>query len=196
MGLAARKETEKYTYADYLKWDDGKRWELINGEAYDMSPAPRPVHQEILGELFLQLRTKLKGKSCKVYMAPYDVRLPFKDKREDDILDVVQPDLTVICDPKKRDDKGCLGAPDFIIEILSPGNHRHDRVKKYNLYEMAGVKEYWMVSPEERLVEVLRLGADGAYGRMTVYTETDVVPIGVLKEMEIDLNTVFLEIES
>lgn len=193
MGLAARKETQRFTYGDYLEWDDGERWELINGEAYNMSPAPQRIHQKILGELHLQLGTQLKGKTCEVYISPFDVRLPLGDEKEADIINVVQPDISVICDPKKLDKKGCIGAPDFIIEILSPANPRRDRMEKFNLYEMAGVKEYWLVTPEARMVEVFLLGPDGTYGRPQIYTEADTVKISVLKDINIDLGAVLIE---
>ena len=193
MGLAARKETQTFTYGDYLKWDDGERWELIDGEAYNMSPAPQRLHQKILGELYLQLGTQLKGKTCEVYLPPFDVRLPLGDEKEADIINVVQPDISVICDPKKLDKKGCIGAPDFIIEILSPGNPRRDKMEKFNLYEMAGVKEYWLVSPEGQMVEVFLLGPDGTYGRPQMYTETDTVAISVLKDIHIDLGVVLID---
>ncbi|MCP4216524.1 MAG: Uma2 family endonuclease [bacterium] len=194
MGLAVRKETQKFTYGDYLKWDDGERWELIDGEAYNMTPAPRRIHQEISGELFVQLRNQLSGKSCKAYFAPFDVRLPMENENEDDITNVVQPDITVICDQKKLDDKGCLGTPDFVIEILSPGNPRHDRMVKFNLYEKAGVKEYWIVSPEGQMVEVFLLGPQGSYGRPQFYSQKDIININVLKDITIDLGKVFEEV--
>jgi len=195
MGFAARKITQTFTYGDYLKWDDGERWELINGEAYNMSPAPRRIHQQILGALYLQLGNKLKGKTCEVYLSPFDVRLPLGDEKEEDIVNVVQPDISVICDLKKLDEKGCLGAPDFIIEILSPGNPRRDKLEKFNLYEMVGVKEYWVVSPEGKMVEVFVLGPNNSYGRPQMYTETDTVKISVLKDIDIDLGAVFIEPE-
>lgn len=191
MGLAARKDTQKFTYSDYLKWNEGERWEIINGEAYNMSPAPQRIHQKISRKLSFQLESQLEGKACEHYYAPFDVRLPLGDEREEDITNVVQPDLSVICDPGKLDDKGCIGAPDFVIEILSPGSRRRDKLEKFNLYEMAGVKEYWMVSPEEQMVEVFLLGPDGFYGRPRMYTEKDTVEVSVLKNISIDLSKIF-----
>ncbi|MCP4154750.1 MAG: Uma2 family endonuclease [bacterium] len=191
MGLAARKDIERFTYGDYLKWDDGERWELIDGEPYNMTPAPLRVHQDILGNLHWKLREQLEGKPCKVYLAPFDVRLPLGAEKEEDITNVVQPDISVICDLEKLDAKGCIGAPDLIIEILSPGNRKRDRMEKFNLYERAGVREYWMVWPEELMVEVFLLGVDGSYGRPGMYTEKDTVEIRVLKDMRIDLSQIF-----
>lgn len=193
MGLAVRKETQKFTYGDYQKWDDGERWELIDGEAYNMSPAPQRIHQKILGNLYYHLRARLKDKSCEVYMAPFDVRLPLGDEKEEDITNVVQPDLSIICDPKKLDEKGCIGAPNFIIEILSPGSQRRDKLEKFNLYEMAEVKEYWLVWPEEKMVDVFLLGPEGKYGRPQTYTEKDSIEINTLKNMNIDLSEIFTE---
>ncbi len=191
MGLAARKDIERFTYGDYLKWDDGERWELLDGEPYNMTPAPLRVHQKILRKLSFQLEKQLEGKTCEQYFAPFDVRLPLGDEEGEDIVNVVQPDLSVICDPEKLDAKGCIGAPDLIIEILSPGSQKRDRMEKFYLYERAGVREYWMVWPEELMVEVFLLGVDGSYGRPGMYTEKDTVEIRVLKDMRIDLSQIF-----
>ena len=178
-------EDERYTYADYCALDDGKRWELIEGVPYDMSPAPMPVHQRISVELTLQFGMFLKGKPCQLYTAPFDVRLNADD--EDDT--VVQPDLAVICDRSKIDNKGCKGAPDLIVEILSPSTARHDRMVKFELYRRAGVREYWIVDPETKLVQVCLL-EDGRYFT-SVYADTAVV--SVLPGCEIQLADVFAE---
>ncbi|MDQ1352559.1 MAG: hypothetical protein QG657_2865 [Acidobacteriota bacterium] len=191
MGFALQKEAEKFTYGHYLSWDDGERWELIDGEAYNMTPAPNTGHQLISMELAVQFKTQLKEKSCQVISAPFDVRLPLGKEREEDIENVVQPDIVIVCDAKKLDKKGCLGAPDMIIEILSPFTARKDRKEKFFLYERVGVKEYWLVMPEEKLVEVFRLGPGGKYGRPEIYCETDNVQVEVLNEVVIDLNAVF-----
>jgi Uma2 family endonuclease len=191
MGLAARKRPIKFTYSDYLSWDDSQRWEIIYGEAYNMSPAPDTIHQLISMELAFQLKSQLKEKPCQVITAPFDVRLPLENQKEDDIENVVQPDILVVCDPGKLDEKGCLGAPDFIIEILSPSTYRKDRMEKFFLYESLGVKEYWLVSPGEKIVEIFLLGKDGKYGRPNLYCESDTVQINVLKGLKIDLGSVF-----
>lgn len=178
-----------YTYADYLTWDDGKRYELIDGAVYMMSPAPSPVHQRVSGNLFLQLATYLKGKTCEVYAAPFDVRL------DADGLDdtVVQPDLSVVCDPGKIDARGCKGAPDMVVEILSPGSVNHDQLVKFNKYRQAGVLEYWIVNPQARNVQVYLL-RDGEYmGRM--YGDTGLVAVDVLAGCEVDLGEVFPVVE-
>ena len=119
--------------------------------------------------------------------------MPLGAEKEEDIINVVQPDISVICDAKKLDKKGCIGAPDLIIEILSPGNPRRDKMEKFNLYETPGVKEYWIVSPEGRMVEVFVLGPNGTYGRPQVYAETDTVEISVLKGITIDLGDVLID---
>jgi Uma2 family endonuclease len=149
---------ENYTYAEYFSWDDGKRYELIDGEIVMMTPAPTDVHQEISAKLVGELYIYLKGKTCKVFAAPFDVRL--NADAEDDT--VVQPDISVICDPSKIEKRGCIGAPDMIIEILSPSSMSHDRITKKNKYLQAGVKEYWIVNPEDRNVQALVL-TDGKY---------------------------------
>ena len=175
----------RYTYADYCTWNDSERWELINGIPYAMSPARSPTHQRVSGELFGQLRDYLKGKPCEVFHAPLDVRLNADDR--DDT--VVQPDLVVICDHSKIDEKGCTGAPDMIIEVLSPSTARHDRWMKYNLYKSARVQEYWMVDPDTKIVSVNVLTAGEYVGK--AYSDTDTAPVTVLPGCTINLSDVF-----
>jgi len=174
-----------FTYQIYKQWNDGKRWEIIDGVAYAMA-APLLEHQDISGELYGQLWQFLKGKKCKVYHAPFDVRL------NADTFDniVVQPDILVICDNSKLDRGGIIGAPDFIIEILSPKNIKHDTDLKFNLYQAAGVKEYWIVDPQRFMVKVYILQG-GLYGKGTVYTDNDIIPVHTLPGCSIDLSEVF-----
>ena len=139
-----------YTYADYLRWTFDERLELIKGKIFKMSPAPGSVHQLISGAVVNELYNYLKGKPCRVFAAPFDVRLIRRTVKEQDITTVVQPDVCVICDPKKIDEKGCLGAPDIVIEILSPGNNKKELQNKYEVYEEAGVLEYWIIHPNEK----------------------------------------------
>ncbi|MFP3089950.1 Uma2 family endonuclease [Treponema sp. TIM-1] len=180
------KEQETYTYADYLSWDEGERYEIIDGEAYMMS-TPSRLHQEIRGELMGTLWQFLKDKPCEVYAAPFSVRLnPLPDKSDDT---VVEPDLVVVCDPAKLDDRGCNGAPDLVIEILSPSNTRHDRIIKFQKYQEAGVREYWMVDPEEKSLMAYVL-KNNEY-MASAYEDTAVVPVTVLPGLEIDLKTIF-----
>lgn len=142
----------RFTYGDYSSWSDDERWELIDGEAFAMSPAPSRRHQEVLGGLYVQIAQFLRGSACRIYLAPFDVRLPKADEPDDDVDTVVQPDLTLVCDPAKLDAAGCRGAPDWIVEILSPNSSRRDMVLKRDLYARHGVREYWIVDPMHRTV--------------------------------------------
>jgi len=195
MGFPALKTEETYTYADYLTWSDDERWELIGGAAYNMSAAPSTRHQEAVGELFFQIRSFLKDKGkCKAFFAPFDVRLPKAVKKHDhDITDTVQPDIAVICDPEKIDDKGCLGAPDFIIEVLSPFTASKDYIKKRALYETHGVKEYWLVHPYDNLVTVFVMGNDGRYETPVFHEGKGLIEVKALPGLSIDMDAVFGE---
>jgi len=179
-------KNSRYTYADYCKWDDGERWELIDGAPYMMSPAPSPIHQGISREIAGQLFNFLKENPCKLFTAPFDVRL--NAGKADDT--VVQPDLLVICDLSKIDDKGCVGAPDLVIEILSPATIRHDRIIKFRLYQKAGVREYWIVDPDTQSIQTCTLNEDGFYVT-AVYSDTDIVPVNVLSGCVIHLQEIF-----
>ncbi len=154
--------TKKYSYADYLLWKIKERVELFKGIIAEMSPAPNPTHQRVLRELFTVLELFFSNHKCELFFAPIDVRLLNKNKLTNDnkIYTVVQPDLIVVCDEDKIDERGCLGAPDLVAEILSPGNSNKEMNIKYELYEEAGVKEYWMIHPTERqlLIYVLENG--------------------------------------
>jgi Uma2 family endonuclease len=153
-------EKARYTFADCLTWGENERIEIINGEAIMMAP-PSRIHQEILTELTRQLANFLEGKRCKVYPAPFGVRLFEKDgNAPEDVDTLVEPDITVVCDRDKLDKHGCKGAPDLVIEILSPPSLRHDRLIKLGLYQRAGVREYWIVDPENKSVQVFCEMAD------------------------------------
>ena len=185
--MDAIRDDKRYTYADYASWDDDARYELIDGIAYMMSPAPGRRHQGIGGNIFAHLWNFLRGKPCKVYDAPFDVRLNAAD--DDDT--VVQPDIVVVCDQAKLDDKGCNGAPDLVVEILSPSTASRDRVLKFNKYLQAGVREYWIVDPDSKTV-LTHMLKDGQY--MTrAYAEADTVPVHVLDGCTISLPDVFAE---
>ena len=184
--MALPKKDEHYTYADFLEWDENVRAELYNGEIFIMSP-PLRVHQGIVTQLIFQLESFLKGKKCKVYPAPFAVRLfPNKDRSDDTVL---LPDIVVVCDSEKLDDKGCNGAPDLIIEIISPSTAKYDRVYKFRKYQNAGVKEYWIVDPETRSVQVCVL-ENNRYV-VSIYDETEKIPVYVLKKCIIDLEGLF-----
>jgi Uma2 family endonuclease len=154
---------EFYTYADYYAWPDVIRGELIDGHFHDMTPAPSQRHQRIVVKLSAQLEIFFEDKACAVFVAPFDVRLPKEGDEDGMERDVVQPDIAVICDRAKIDDRGCRGAPDWIIEVLSPRTREKDLTLKRDLYERSGVGLYWMLSPRERTVEVLRLEAGRGY---------------------------------
>jgi len=188
MALPQLKEEEQYTYADYFGWDEDVRAELHDGELVMMAP-PLRVHQGIITQLVYQIESYLKGKKCKVYPAPFAVRL-FPEKDDSDTT-VFEPDIVVICDADKLDDKGCNGAPDLVIEIISPSTARYDRIYKFRKYQQAGVKEYWIVDPETKSVQVCIL-ENGRY-IMSVYEDTEKAPVGVLEGCKIDLSGVFAE---
>lgn len=180
----------RYTLADVLSWPEEERAELIEGAPVSLAP-PSRVHQEIVSELTRQLGNYLEGKKCRVYPAPFAVRLFEKDgDRPEDVDTMVEPDLSVICDPNKLDDAGCKGAPDLVIEVLSPSTQRHDRLTKYNLYQRAGVREYWIVDPSARSVQSFVL-EDGHYTATGFGAPEDVLKVSVLEGCFIELSKVF-----
>ena len=185
MGLPLR-DQHLHTYGEYLTWPDDLRYELIDGRAYAMSPTPTRRHQEIVGELFGQIHNQLRGHQCRAYVAPFDVRLPRGNEADDDVNTVVQPDIAVFCDRSRLDERGARGAPDWIIEVLSPGTASHDQLLKRDLYERHGVAEYWLVHPGDRLVTVYRL-RDGAYGKPHVQEFAGALGPQVPDGLQVDL---------
>ncbi len=183
----------KYTYADYMKWSEDRRWELLDGRAYDMSPSPSTEHQRLFRRLFVQIANQLEGGKCEVFSAPFDVRLPRADEADEKVSTVVQPDIVVVCDPAKLDRKGCRGAPDWVVEIVSASSASHDLIRKLNIYESHGVAEYWIVQPFYRIVMVYSLNAQGMYSAPKNYDSDKRVRPNVLPEIEIDLGLVFGE---
>ena len=169
MGEALKKENI-YTYADYKDWElsEGERYELIRGTAYAMA-APDSYHQLISGELFKQIAVYLTGKPCKVIPAPYDVRLFYAGDDYDDT--VIQPDISIVCDKEKRGPEGCRGAPDMVVEILSPSNTAEEMGRKFRLYRKADVKEYWVISPKDKTLETYRF--DGSIIHFHTCAATD-----------------------
>lgn len=190
MSLPEESLNKKYSYSDYLTWPEEERWDIIDGVPY-MHATPLRIHQEVSGELFYQIRNYLKDKPCKVYAAPFSVRLPKENERDDNASTVVEPDIVVICDELKLDDKGCKGAPDLIIEIVSPSSKKLDRLIKFNKYQEAGIKEYWIVEPEDKLVSIFKLESDNRYGRTEIYSEENKVKVGIFEDLVIDLKEVF-----
>ena len=190
MELAGLDFSKEYTYADYLEWTFEERLELIKGKPFEMGSTPGRIHQKLSMKIVGELSRYLRGKSYQAYAAPFDVRLPQKSKSDQDIMTVVQPDICVICDCSKLDDNGCLGAPDIIVEILSPGNNKKELKDKYEVYEVAGVQEYWLVFPvEEAFLQYIR--EDGRFITFRPLTEADVVTTPILPGFELNLNELF-----
>jgi Uma2 family endonuclease len=182
-----------YTYADYLLWRFEERVELLRGKIRQMA-APSRKHQGINGNLHRFFANALWKNTCKVYIAPFDVRLTrFDQVKNTAIITVVQPDLCVICDPSKLDDRGCIGAPDLIVEILSPGNSRTEMKDKFELYQEAGVQEYWVVSPIENMIQVWKLNEQGYYIGLPPKVEGDIITTPIVPDLSIDLTDIFTE---
>ncbi|MEM9548781.1 MAG: Uma2 family endonuclease [Bacteroidota bacterium] len=179
-----------YTYADYMKFEFDEMVELIKGKIFKMSPAPKSYHQEIGGNLYLILGNYLKDKACKVYFAPFDVVLPIRNESKDKSTTVVQPDICVICDLSKIDDAGCFGAPDFIVEIISASTSKKDMNNKYQVYEEAGVKEYWIVFPKDEIINCYVL-QNGKYSLARAYTKGEKATLYTLPELTLDVDEVF-----
>jgi len=184
MGLPKRDE-ERHTYGEYRRWPEATRYELIDGLAYAMAPAPSRRHQEALLELARQVANALAGQPCRPFIAPFDVRLPRAGEADDAVDTVVQPDLSVVRDPGKLDERGCRGAPDWVVEVLSPATAGHDHIVKREVYERAGVREYWLVHPVDRIVTIHRLQAE-RFGVPEVRELTGRHAVGVLPQVEID----------
>jgi Uma2 family endonuclease len=175
-----------YTYADYRNWPANESWELIDGIAHAMGPAPLRLHQKVLLQLARQVADTLEGKTCEAYIAPFDVRLPKGAENDETIDTVVQPDLSVICDPAKLDDKGCRGAPDWIVEVLSPATASYDHLTKRTLYERAGVREFWLVHPVDRIATIYRQIAPQRFGPAEFVELAGQTPVGILPDIIID----------
>lgn len=186
-------EKENYTFADYLTWDENDRYEIIYGDAVMMAP-PKRIHQETLTEIFKQIANFLDDKPCKIYPAPFGVRLFEQDgDSPSDVDTVVEPDISVVCDRSKLDDYGCKGAPDMVIEILSPSTMRNDRLVKFELYRRAGVREYWIVDPNNQSVEVYLRDENNDLRPHEVYTRNDTAKVTVLDGCTVELAKVFPE---
>ena len=187
--------SKRYTYADYLTWWDDKRRELIDGFIKIMSPAASFPHADISSNIHYTLKAHIKKNrgECKVLTAPFDVRLPVNGKTlNNEIFTVVQPDICVVCDKSKLDRRGCLGAPDMIVEILSPSSLKRDMTEKFPLYERAGVREYWVVNPDAPSVNVFLLQNDGQYDAGTVYEDdTKEIPVSIFDGLHLQWNDIF-----
>lgn len=184
-----------YTYKDYMTWSYEERWELIQGYPYAMSPAPSTVHQTVSLELSTQIALYLRDKACRVFTAPFDVRLPDdKDEPDDKVDNVVQPDICVICDEHKIDDRGCRGAPDWIIEIVSPSSAAQDQIRKLALYERHGVKAYWIAHPIDRVVTIFHLEENASYGKPKFIETKGQLPVDKFHGLTIDWEIVFTKL--
>lgn len=181
---------QKYSYADLQKMDDDNRYEIIEGNLYLMS-APTVTHQMIAEDVFVQIYNFLRGKKCKAFIPPIDVALS-KYNEDKKIKNIVQPDVLVVCDPKKIEKKKIFGAPDLIVEVLST-DRRHDMLYKYNLYQKWGVREYWMIDPDEGIIMPYLLNENGFYEKMEPYDLREEVPVKVLKGCKICLKELYEE---
>ena len=184
MAFALEKD-KHYTYKDYLTWPDDVRCEIIDGVVYMMTPAPLLAHQDVAGEIFFQAKQALRGKVCRALIAPLDVRLPRHDEADEDTDIVVQPDVMVVCDPDKLDRRGVRGAPDWVVEVLSPKSASRDQIEKRRIYERNGVLEYWLVHPTDRVLTIYRL-QNGEYGKPDIFELQGTTPVGVLPGVSID----------
>ena len=180
-----------YTYADYLTWDMEEMVELIKGKIFKKAAAaPKRIHQKAAASLGNKFYNFLEGNICEVYFAPFDVRLPVKSKKDDKVNTVVQPDICIVCDPEKLDERGCIGAPDLVMEIMSPGNKQLELQYKYEVYEESGVKEYWLLDPDAVTLLIYSL-VNGNYQPSKLMTTGDIVKSMVIKGFELDLEEFF-----
>ncbi len=185
-----RRDTRHHTYGEYLTWPDDERTELINGVAFVREPpAPSRCHQELAGELYLQIRLALAGRRCRAYIAPFDVRLPKSGEPDGQIDTVVQPDVLIVCDLNKLDERGMRGAPDWVAEVLSPTTASYDQITKLPIYERAGVLEVWLVHPTDRMLSIYRLEG-GQYGPAMVLELKGRTAISVIPGVSIDWDRV------
>jgi len=192
--MALPLEKKRYTYQDYLTWPDDERYELIDGEPYRMSPAPTVAHQRISIALSGLFHNYLKGGKCEVLAAPIDVRFPDKGRSDEDIVTVVQPDIIIVCDRSKIEQRGVIGAPDLVMEITSTHTSSRDYVRKLALYERHGVREYWIVDPLNRIVLVFRLSKSRKYGKPDTYGQGDSVKVGLFPDLAVPLPEVFTDL--
>jgi Uma2 family endonuclease len=184
--------TKQYTYSDYLLWQFSERVELFKGYIHKMSPAPARTHQKVSRKLTRYIDRYFENKTCEFFVAPFDVRLVnYKaSKIDNQIHTVVQPDLCIICDEKKLDEKGCIGAPDLVIEILSPGNSKKEMGVKFDLYQENGVKEYWIVEPSEKTIFIYKL-QHGIYIGLKPCIEGGKITSPLFPDLDFDIEKIF-----
>ncbi|GLR17866.1 hypothetical protein GCM10007940_24810 [Portibacter lacus] len=184
--------SEHYTYADYLNFDFEEMVELIRGKIFKMSPAPSSNHQRIVSNLHFEVRKLFNKKNCELFIAPFDVILPVENKKKNQSNTVVQPDLCIICDASKIEKAGCFGAPDLVIEIISPYTSKKDLEYKYSVYEESGVQEYWIVMPEVEAVMIYVL-ENGKYQKFKAFGKEDELYSSIFPELKVKLQDVFPE---
>ncbi|MBK8503840.1 MAG: Uma2 family endonuclease [Saprospiraceae bacterium] len=183
-------EYNLHTYADYLNFTFEYMVELIRGKIFKMTPAPSPGHQIIAGNLHYIIRKNFSQKNCQLFIAPVDVILPIYNEKRDSPNTVVQPDLCIICDPAKIQEAGCFGAPDLIIEILSPHTSKKDLTKKYEVYEESGVREYWIVFPKEEIVQTYVL-VNSKFNRGEAFVKSDQINSDIFPNLTFSLDDIF-----
>lgn len=188
--MQVQQKNRKYTFADYLSLPENERWEIIDGVPI-MQAAPTWQHQAISRELLTQFNNYLKDKPCQVFASPFDLRLPEKNEKDEETTFVVQPDIVVVCDKDGLKGTGYYGTPTLVIEVSSPSTAKNDRVWKFNRYEKAGVKEYWIVEPDGKFISVFTLLPNDRYGRPEFYTETDMIEVAVFPGFKVDLKPIF-----
>ncbi|MFD2760195.1 Uma2 family endonuclease [Lentibacillus juripiscarius] len=188
--MSIPKDNRIYTYSDYMSWPDDVRAEIIEGIPY-MQVAPSRIHQEILSEVHRQIANYLIGTGCSVYPAPFHVVLDAEKEGKQDGQNVFEPDITVVCDQSKLDENGCQGSPNMTVEITSPSTARKDKIEKFNKYEQAGVREYWIIEPQEKVVTVFTLQENYRFGRPGLYSTEDKVEVSIFDDLIIDLKMVF-----
>lgn len=186
-------DSTTYTYADYITFTEDKPVEIIDGRILAMSPAPSRIHQKIILKLSTKIENYITSNNglCEVYLAPFDVILKNDDEDMSNSKNIVQPDISVICDKNKLTDKGCIGSPDMIVEVVSPFNPSNDYIKKLNLYNIYKVKEYWIVNPMKKNILVYTL-TDTGYDMPSVYTFNDRIKVNIYDNLEIDFASIDL----
>ncbi|MGB0521913.1 MAG: Uma2 family endonuclease [Flammeovirgaceae bacterium] len=192
MKLSDLDTNKTYSYADYLLWQLKERVELIKGKLFKMPPAPSMQHQRVSGRIYGEFWSYFKNKPCEVFSAPFDVRLPKKSNADEKVFTVVQPDICIVCDKEKLDRRGCIGAPDLVIEILSPGNSKKEMQEKFDVYEEAGVREYWLVDFYAKNV-IMYVLKDNQYIGLKPFTEDVMLNSYIFPEITIELAPVFAE---
>ena len=189
--MVSSHQQQRYTYGDIRNWPEEERWELLEGIPHGMSPGPSRLHQKVVVELIRQIGNFFIDKTCEVYTAPFDVRLPEADEADPDVQTVVQPDIVVVCDPEKLDEQGCRGAPDFVIEVLSPATAARDLLTKANLYEKHGVREYWAIHPTDRLVYMHIRQEDGTFAPKEIFEAVNSQEVKIFPGLLINFDLVF-----